>query len=117
MKKVLTLVLTLTLCLPFTSAFANGKWEAVGEDKFKVRSKIIKSGGGDFKICLVSGPSGYYTLYEDDSFKDDEIGTKTLSKGKCAVFRNINRYLEGNRAELYLKKNPNSGIAHVKFYD
>jgi ATP-dependent protease Clp ATPase subunit len=60
MKKVLALSLALTLSIPFANAFASdhGHWNYVGSDKFKSRSKIIKSGGGDFKFCLISGPGG-----------------------------------------------------------
>lgn len=114
MKKLLALSLILSLCLPFSGAFASkhGKWNYVGESKFKHESSRIKSGGGDFKACLVSGPAGYYSLYMDKSFmKDINTGAQKLSKGKCITYKNI------DSGKYYLTKSKKTGIAHVKFYD
>ncbi|WP_051271388.1 hypothetical protein [Shimazuella kribbensis] len=132
MKKLFAFALTLCLCLPVVTAHAekHGSWNYVGEDKFNERSKIINSGGGDFKFCLVSGPGGYYTLWEEDGYfrngykmKDEKVGTKKLKKGQCAVFKNINKYVDegpyesSGQAEFYVTKSKKSGKAHVKFYD
>jgi hypothetical protein len=50
-------------------------------------------------------------------FKDEKVGTKFLSKGKCVVFKNINKYVDDGQAEFYVTKNKTSGTAYVKFYD
>jgi hypothetical protein len=125
-KKLFATALTLCLCIPVVQAYADGHggWNKVGEDRFKERSKIVKSGGGDFKFCLVSGPVGYYTLWEEDNIWDDrersadnKVASKKLRKGQCAVFHNVNKYVDEGQAEFYVTKNKKSGTAHVKFYD
>jgi hypothetical protein len=127
MKKIFVTVLTLCLCFPVVNAYAekHGGWNKVGEDRFKERSKTVKSGGGDFKFCLVSGPGGYYTLWEEDTWREDgiprnqdnKVASKKLNKGQCAVFHNVNKYVDEGQAEFYVTKNKNSGKAHVKCYD
>jgi hypothetical protein len=55
--------------------------------------------------------------------KDETVGTKKLTKGKCVTFKNINKYVDKSRsedesqAEFYVTKNSKSGTAYVKFYD
>lgn len=102
MKKVLALSLILTLCIPFSGAFADkyGKWNYAGKSKFRSESKRIKTDVGDFKACLVSGPERYYSLYQDTSFSPDykKYGTEKLKKGKCIVFSNI------DKGKVYFKK-------------
>lgn len=132
MKKAIVFILVLTLSLPFANAFAagqKGKWTKVGTDTFTSRSKIVKSGGGDFKICLVSGAEGTYSLWEEDgairdgaAFQDEYVGDMLLKKGKCAVFHNINRFKDRdnfkNQAEFYItKKKAGKGKATVTFWD
>lgn len=130
MKKVFALTLAVALSLPIAGAFAegkHGKWTKVGTDTFTTRSKIVKSGGGDFKFCLVSGSGGYFNLYEEDHFGDNDdynkrdVHVKTVKltkKSKCATIRNVNRYVDGfdGQAEFYLTKRGKEKVT-VTFWD
>ncbi|AEI41011.1 hypothetical protein [Paenibacillus mucilaginosus] len=139
-KKIRTLSLALAcvLALPYGSAMAAesaaiptveksqaapagaGEWDYVGSSTFTYSSAVAKSAGGDFLVCLESGPSGYYNLYEDDpdGNADERVGYVYLYAGACGAFRSIGGFVDGdnNRAEFYVYK-AFGGTATVSFYD
>ncbi|SDY05236.1 hypothetical protein [Thermoactinomyces sp. DSM 45892] len=106
----LTFIVILTT--PFTVLAGSGEWDYVGGDAFSYSSRVFYSGGGDFKFCLRTGsPTGRYVLFEDDAGgADDYVGEKTLKAGECAVFRNLNRFKDGDnhKAEFKVIKNINT---------
>lgn len=96
-----------------------GEWDYVGSSTFVSSSAYARSGGGDFMVCLNSGPTTYYYLYEYDPDNADEyVGYVYLRAGQCGVFRSIGDYVDGDnkRAEFYVAKN-SGGTASVDFWD
>ncbi|WP_437978308.1 hypothetical protein WMF11_17825 [Sorangium sp. So ce295] len=102
-----------------TASAGSGEWDYVGSSSFSYTSAVVKSAGGDFMICLESGPSGYYSLYEDDSSNADEyVGYVYLRPGACGAFRGIGGFVDGDndRAEFYVYKSF-GGSATMTFWD
>lgn len=100
------------LATPFT-VFASSGWDYVGGDAFSYSSRVFYSTGGDFKFCLRTGsPTGSYALFEDDEEgnPDEYVGARTLKAGECAVFSDINRFVDGDnkKAEFKVIKNINT---------
>nr|MBC9205098.1 hypothetical protein [Paenibacillus sp. PL91] len=139
LKMISTLFLALICVIPFSSAnaasepagdeastipfstvsAASSGWDYLGSSTFTYSSAIAKSTGGDFLVCLASGPSGYYNLYEDDPDNpDDRVGYVYLYAGACGAFRSIGGFVDGDnkRAEFYVYK-AFGGTATVDFYD
>lgn len=142
------LALTMALSIPFSTAFASesvsnedvtsenvatqgvttngvvsplgaGEWDYLGSSTFTTSSAIAHSSGGDFLVCLNSGPSGYYNLYEyDPNNADDRVGYVYLTPGDCGAFRSIGGFVDGDnkKAEFYVYKSF-GGSATVSFYD
>jgi hypothetical protein len=115
------------LVIPFSSVFAGaGEWDYLGLYPIPVghyATKTVKSGGGDFKVCVVYAANNQtftYELYEDDSYPnpDDYVGKATLSEGQCKVF-NVRDYVDGSndKAELYLFREYKSEYVTVRFWD
>ncbi|MXQ53409.1 hypothetical protein [Shimazuella alba] len=120
-KWSLAFLLVMCVCLPFSHSYAanSGKWDYKGTQTFKWFSNAVKSGGGDFKICLKSGPSCKYTLKKADGFNNasDIVGTRCLSKGKCTNFKNVNKYVDDGQAEFFVQKDANTGKETMSFWD
>src|SRR5690606_656966 len=102
----------------------NGSWDYVGSQKFAVQSNEVKSNGGDFKFC--SNKANTYMLYDSANNKTKAlIGTRNLKKNECAIFRNLNKYVDGsnNKAEFIVVKKLIGSPAidllkqTIKFYD
>ncbi len=131
-KKSMMFVLTflLVFSVPLSTALAAdgenvispmgaGEWDYLGSSTFVTTSAQAKSAGGDFLICLESGPSGYYNLYEyDPDNADDRVGYVYLYPGACGAFRSIGGFVDGDnkRAEFYVYK-AFGGTATISFYD
>ncbi|TCW41679.1 hypothetical protein EDC32_1011346 [Laceyella sacchari] len=101
------------------STYGPGEWDYVGSSTFTYSSAYAYSGGGDFMVCLASGPSTTYYLYEYDPNNADEfVGYVYLSAGQCGVFRGIGGYVDGDnkKAEFYVEKDV-GGTATVDFWD
>ncbi|MGM0884594.1 MAG: hypothetical protein ACQEXQ_26600 [Bacillota bacterium] len=138
LKRICTLFISIICVIPFSSANAAsedtvapttvnaeitpmgaGEWDYLGSSTFVNSSAIAKSSGGDFLVCLESGPSGYYNLYEyDPDNADDKVGYVYLYPGACGAFRSIGGFVDGDnqRAEFYVYK-AWGGTATVSFYD
>ncbi|WP_409162444.1 hypothetical protein [Paenibacillus sp. KR2-11] len=137
--RVVSLALTCMLALPISTAFAAdtavvastvpkaeavpagaGEWDYLGSSTFTTGSAVAKSSGGDFLVCLESGPTGYYNLFEDDPAgnADERVGYVHLSAGDCGAFRSIGGFVDGDnkKAEFYVYK-AFGGTATVSFYD
>ncbi|MBS7531097.1 hypothetical protein IC619_011385 [Hazenella sp. IB182353] len=104
------------------SAAPNGEWDPVGAPvEFKMQSPVRHSTGGDVGFKLLSGPEGYYTVWEDDPDNADDLVKKIyLKKGVTYNVKDINRFVDGTNkaAEFYLTKDHNtSTYAKVQVYD
>ncbi|WP_249669890.1 M23 family metallopeptidase [Polycladospora coralii] len=100
----------------------NGQWDEVGDPvEFKFQSPVRKSTGGDVGFELISGPEGYYTVWEYDPDNPDDFVAKIyLEHGVTYNVKDINKFVDGtnNTAEFYLKKDHNtSTYAKVQVYD
>ncbi|WP_270181140.1 hypothetical protein [Alkalihalobacillus sp. CinArs1] len=118
------LVLVLSMTLPVLTGassiqYGAGEWDDKGTDTFKTKSKVIYSGGGNFKACMIGG-SGVHevTLWEADSNPDDKLAYGLLSPGTCKVWYGLSDEIDGknNKAELYLTKSGGNAIT-VEFED
>ncbi|WP_079527890.1 hypothetical protein [Halobacillus hunanensis] len=117
---LLALTLTVTLFIPFSSAFASGGWDYVGHSTFREYTGVAESTGGDFMFVLNAGPSGWYHLWEDDPAVNDYVGKKYLSHGESAIFRNIGGFVDGSNdeAEFFVKKHHNQNTkSYMIFFD
>ncbi|MFC7395506.1 hypothetical protein [Scopulibacillus cellulosilyticus] len=121
---VIFAIFTLSLIIPAASyantvqpQSGNGKWDYKGKDVFTHQSKIFKSDGGTFKICLSKNSAqGEYRLYEKDPLYPDLVPSgisgvgpyfpKEFDLNGCYRFYGINNFIDGpnNQAELYIKK-------------
>jgi hypothetical protein len=111
-------------------ADCSGEWDYLGSSTFYsvngyYYSYTVNSGGGDFKICVMtgSGSDHLYGLFEydpdDEGLNSDEkIGSsKPLSNGDCATW-SVGAYVDGsnNRAEIYVATQ-DSKVQSVKYWD
>ncbi|MFT9850089.1 hypothetical protein [Aneurinibacillus sp. REN35] len=137
MKRVKLMIITFVWMLTTTSVSANGvdalgagSWDYVGSDVFTKESRVFKSGGGDFKICISKDSRpGTYWLNEDDPIEDDWVLPPLQyygggfpngdfdSKG-CYVYRDIGGFVDGrdNQAEFKLTKDTR-GNSTVRAWD
>lgn len=90
-----------------------GEWDFLGSSELRLTTisgyyitDYVRSGGGDFAICLEEATSaGYFTVKEYDPNNDDDVvRTVYLAEGYCAILRDIGGYVDGdnNRAEFYV---------------
>jgi hypothetical protein len=90
-----------------------GEWDYLGSSALQVTGTYnyfttnhVKSGGGDFAICLEDATSaGIFTVMEyDPDNADDKVREVYLSEGACSILRDIGGYVDGdnNRAEFYV---------------
>ncbi|CAM5476177.1 MULTISPECIES: hypothetical protein [Streptomyces] len=108
-----------------------GEWDDLGyrhfyddgADYYPYRTSAVKSGGGNFKVCINTastgdGPQDIYILEEDDpGYPDTPVGEYLYEPG-CWVFRNIGSFVDGSnhRAEFYIRTNDPSAMS-VHYYD
>lgn len=108
-----------------------GSWDYKGSDVFTKESRIFKSGGGSFKICISkNSPAGTYWLVEEDSFNPDDwvlppltyygggFPSGDFNKYGCYVYKNIGGFVDGrdNQAEFKVTKKTR-GNATVRAWD
>ncbi len=125
-KKVGASLLTsaIVLATPFT-AFAALTYKGTyafspNSDYTALKTKVISSDGGDFKICPSALVSKYYTLYEyDPDNADDKVGTVLIGGGGCYTFKDVGKYdPAGNNPEFYVVTSTYQGYGtSVTVYD
>ncbi|MCR8860924.1 hypothetical protein NQ113_27640 [Bacillus pseudomycoides] len=101
-----------------------GEWDYLGEETLSsngAESHVYASGGGDYMICRdpYVGPAGELKVelweYDPDSY-NDYVGTRYIARGKCGVFKDIGRFVDGSQAEFFAKSRSSSSM-HLIFYD
>lgn len=139
MSKKFWTTLALATAVAFTpsathTVFAGaGEWDLMNQSADEVfvssysggTGQIISSGGGDYKVQLTAnGTGGELTiqLWEadgSDPANDDYIGYRKITSPGEVVFTNLNNFVDGEKAELYIRvyTTGGSGYTYFRYYD